>query len=545
LTQSLPAFNEAVVTLTADFLNRLQSGQSYQFLCRTRLVADQDTLNDLLNQTRTVAAETVVANVTATYCDTDPASLISRAAGVAYWYDTPTNAVPLAVGNFASSARQPNNTFFVALNDFSGRVGPVTKSAFTGGSYSGAFGPQPFIKTDVPLVLESARLYTASTGKITFTVQGLDDSFISSVTIDTKASRNATAPNTGVPAGQFADDPNDPGEVYALNLPIPTPGDYKIAIEYEDGATIFRSNSGVTGFPFRIPNVITIRGALSAQNNRVDTLTNAYYYLYDLKVTALGCPSPRVAVMAQTATKTAPTVAFDGPNAICEGGELALRTPANAGVYQWFLNNQPIRNAAAATYNATVAGTYTVSTSVNNCLPTLSAPVMLTTRRPEKPTVTVDGITLQSNVMTSNQWFLNGLPIQGATNRTLTAFQTGNYAVRANANGCGELLSDDVRIVVTSLEEEPSWRGVGARAYPNPTRDRLVCEFQNESTKGNVQVTLYDATGRLLKEQSMEKIGRIFRTEFNLQNLENGTFFATIQEESADTRTVLKIVKNP
>lgn len=543
LSQTLPAFNEVTTSLTADFLSQLQAGQNYQFICRTRLTSDQDTLNDVLIQTRTVAAAAVVRNATATYCDSDPASLISRAEGVAYWYDTPSSPSPLAIGNFASSERQPNNTFYVALNEFRGAVGPTTKAAFTGGSYSGTFGPQPLIKTEVPLVLESARLYTASAGKITFTVQGLDDSFVATTTIDTRTTRNANAPNQGVPAGQATDDPNDVGEVYPLNLTIPRPGDYKISIEYDETATIFRSNAGVTGFPFRIPNVITLRGALFAQNNRVDTITNAYYYLYDLKVKALGCPSPRVAITAQTATKATPTVSFDGLNSICEGGELVLKAPTDAGVYQWFLNNQPIRNASAATYNATMPGTYAVSTSVNNCLPTRSMPIMLATRRAEKPTVTVNGIILESNVVANNQWFLNGLPISGATNRTLTALQTGNYAVRANANGCGELLSDDVRVVITSLEEEPTWRGVGARVYPNPTQDRLICEFQNDNASNAVTATLIDNSGRILKEQKMEKVGKFFRAEFNLQNLENGTFFAVVQEESAETRTVLKIVK--
>ena len=119
-----------------------------------------------------------------------------------------------------------------------------------GGSYAGNFGPAPLIKTEVPLVLESARLYTATPGRLTFTVMGLDDRFVSSTTIDVTASRNPNVPNTGAPAGQYADDPSDEGKVYPLNLSIPQAGNYKITIEYENGATIYRSNVGVTGFPY-------------------------------------------------------------------------------------------------------------------------------------------------------------------------------------------------------------------------------------------------------------------------------------------------------
>jgi hypothetical protein len=328
VTQTLPAFSETTLSLSDVFLVNLKAGINYQFVSRTHLVDDQDTLNSVLRQTRMVSTVPTITTATATYCGTDPLALISRDNGVAFWYDSPNAAKPIAVGNFASNPIQlPGGTFYVALNDFRGTVGPATKSAFTGGSYSGNFGPSPLIRTEIPLILESARLYTSSAGRLTFTVMGLDDKFISSTTVDVVASRNANAPNIGAPSGQVADDPDDQGRVYPLNLSIPQAGNYKITIEYENGATIFRSNAGVTGFPFSIPGVMALRGALFAQNNTIDTLTNAYYYFFDLKVKSLGCPSSRVAIVAQTAAKSTPTVSFEGNTTICEGASINLNAP--------------------------------------------------------------------------------------------------------------------------------------------------------------------------------------------------------------------------
>ena len=545
VTQVLPAFSETSLSLSNVFLTNLKAGINYQFISRTHLEGDQDTLNSVLRQTRTVSTVPTVAMATATYCGADPLSLISRDNGVAFWYDSPNAVKPIAVGNFASNAIQlPGGTFYVALNDFSGTVGPTTKSAFTGGTYSGNFGPLPLIRTEVPLILESARLYTSSPGRLTFTVLDLDDKFISSTSVDVVASRNPNAANVGAPTGQVADDPDDQGRVYPLNLSIPQAGNYKITIEYENGATIFRSNAGVTGFPFNIPGVISLRGALFTQNNTVDTLTNAYYYFYDLKVKSLGCPSNRVAVVAQTATKATPTVSFEGSSTICEGASINLNAPANAGVYQWFFNNQPIKGAISSSFVAMNSGNYAVSTSVNNCLPTLSSPVVITTRKPEKPIITVDGITLRSNAVSSNQWLINGLPIPGATGATFTAFQTGNYSVRANVSGCGEVVSDETRITITALEESPSLQATRSRVYPNPAQNFVVCEYESAAPSSHkVTAFLYDINGRLLGHQPMEKIEKTFRTQFNLTSLQSGTFFALIQEEGTSTRTVHTIVK--
>lgn len=542
ITQSLAAFSETTVSLTAPFLSELKAGINYRFLTKTLLPDDQDTLNNTLVQTRTVAAVPTITSATATYCGTDPLSLIAQGNGTAFWYDSPSATQPIAIGNATgSSIRLPGGTFYAALNDFSGTVGPATKAAFSGGTYSGNFGPSPLIHTKIPLLLESARLYISSAGRLTFTVSGLDDRFVSTTTIDVAPTRNPNVPNQGAPSGQVADDPNDPGRVYPLNLSIPAAGDYKITIEYENGATIFRSNVGVTGFPYHIPNIITLKGALFNQNNGVDTLTNAYYYFYDLKVKSLGCSSARIPVVAQTASTSTPSITFTGSTTICEGTTLNLSAPGTGSGYQWFFNNQPISGANGATFTATNPGSYTVSTSVNNCQPSLSSPVTVTTKSAEKPTITANGIQLTSNAPANNQWLLNGLPIAGAVSTTYTPSQTGNYSVRGNVNGCGDLTSEEVRITITALDpislEE-------SRFYPNPTENFVVCEYNpSASVTRKVSASLYDLNGRLVLKQEMDGADKKFRTQFNLKGMQNGTFFAIIEVEGTPTRIINAIMK--
>ena len=546
LTQNLAAFGETTFSVNNPILSQLQPNTTYTFICRTNLANDQDSSNNALRQTITTAPTTTAPVATATYCDNDPLALLTKGNGVPFWYDAPAVGNLLAIGNPANtSIKQPDGVFYAAFNDFSGSIGPATKTAFGGGTYSGQFGPSPLFRAEAPLLLESARLYIANAGKLTFSVLTLDGAFVSSTTLDVSPTRNANAPNVGAPSGQTADDPNDLGVVYPLNLSFPKAGDYKIQIEYENGASIFRSNAGVTGFPFKINNLLTYRGALfNRSSSQVDTLTNAYYYFYDLKIKSLGCASPRVAVLAQTATKTTPVVSFLGNSSFCENDNLPLNAPANAGIYQWFLNDQPIAGATAATFAANVAGNYSVSTSVNNCLPTRSSPVALSTRKAEKPTVTLSGIELRSSALTNNQWFLNGLPIPNATNQTLTAFQSGSYSVRANANGCGELLSDEASVVITSVEEEALILQPTAIIYPNPADGFVTCEYQTPRLNvQNVVLSLYGITGHLLVEKKMRKMAKKFSAEIDIKNWQSGTFFAVIQEEGQPNRLVRQLVK--
>jgi hypothetical protein len=174
----------------------------------------------------------------------------------------------------------------------------------------------------------------------------------------------------------------------------------------------------------------------------------------------------------------------------------------------------------------------------------LSAPVAITTRKPEKPVVTVDGIVLRSNALSSNQWLINGLPIPGAVGTTFTAFQTGNYSVKANVSGCGEVVSDEVRITITALEDDPTLITTKTRVYPNPAQNFVICEYNPSlGQSGKITATLYDANGRWVAHQTMEKIEKTFRTQFNLTSLQSGTFFALIQEEGTPMRIVHTIVK--
>lgn len=550
VTGTLPVlngFSEGLLTVKIPASIRLQPGQTYRFDATTELASDQNATNNRVVAVRTPANPASISLLSALQCGKDTlVALTNGSNGTAFWYDAATGGDLLAIGNRTTTAVRPaGNTYFVGLNELSGTLGPVAKTVFGGGSYSGNFGPTPLISTQIPLQLESARLYIASAGRLTFTVRRFDDTPISSVSLDVTPSRN-TSLTTVTANGQLVDDPNDPGAEYPLNLRIPTPGDYKITIEYEGGASLFRSNVGVTGFPYRLtaPNgtvVASTRGSLFTQSSRVDTLTNAWYYLYNLKVRSLDCPTvQRTPVALNGGTAPVAILTVDGSTTLCRGSSVMLK--ANEGTnltYQWYRNNQPITGATTSTYRATDEGVYRVQVA-NGCLPTTSSAVQLTVRDPQTPAVTVNGLTLQSSIVSGNQWLFNGVPIPGAVSQTYTAVQSGRYSVRSNVNGCGESISTEVSVLILATEEvsEP-----GIRIFPNPTNRYVTIEMELDAQSSAPMMTLSDLQGRLLQSLLLKRSGKIYSGTLDLSGLQGGMFFVTIKDEKRQTLSVKRIIK--
>ncbi|GAB3267947.1 hypothetical protein GCM10027347_37150 [Larkinella harenae] len=516
---------------------------AYRFTVRTRLPDDQNTANDqLVSILTTAAAATEQGEFSVSACDTNGISLRNTGVGTAFWYDAPTGGNLVGAGNQATALRQvTNGTYYAALNQFAGSVGPADKQRFGGGTYSGNFGPQPLISTQVPLVLESARLYIGSPGRIIFTVQRLNGTPVSSVILDVTPTRNPDTPVGTPPAGQQSDDPADPGAEYLLNLSIPEAGNYKIAIEYEDGATIFRSNIGVAGFPFQLPGVISLRGSVFNS----DTLTNAYYYLYNLRVKAIGCPAAqRVAVTARPGSAVVATITPDGATDICRGSEVVLRAGDVADyTYQWFRDGQTVSGASSSTLAVSAAGSYSVRVA-GECPPVTSAAVVVTVKEPQAPIISRDGYTLRSNAASGNQWLLNGVPISGATQQTYNARQSGRYSVRANVNGCAELVSQEIQLDVVTSVNPPVVSAARLLVSPNPASRLVSIIFVPESGKRHTYSgLLVDARGRVVRSTVLAQTATDYAGVLDVSTVAAGLFFVLIQDEQGQTIQRSKVLK--
>jgi len=512
-TDTLATNREAELELTGSFT--AVAGLSYAITLTSNLPDDVIAANNTL--TAIVSLTTTAAPVAQAYtCRSDQVSLIASGAGTTYWYDAAVGGNLVAIGNQTTTTTIPaSQTYYAALNDFYGTLAPATKSVFGGGAYGGGYQPMPLITTAVPLVLDSARLYIGYPGKLTFTVETATDSIISSATITVQATRTTAV------AADAADDPNDQGTMYPLKLAIPEAGNYHIRMTYEDGATVFRSNVNVTGYPFTIPNVISITGALYDN----EAITNAYYYLYNLKVKALDCPSERVAVVPQSLDNFEASISAGSSTTICQGDSVPLSVNAPAGLsYQWQKDGVAIPNAVAATYQATQAGNYTLVYSNNICSATTNT-LAVTTITVAKPTITVLDKTLTSSAASGYQWNLNGVALANATNATWTALKTGNYTVTVTQNNC-TATSDPVNVIVPIVR--------GLTVYPNPaTADYVTVRYTTPGILDQVSIKIFDAVGRLLDQPTLvQKDDGLYEYQMTLSNLAAGVYIVRLDDDN-------------
>ncbi|HZZ75782.1 MAG TPA: GEVED domain-containing protein, partial [Puia sp.] len=270
LPVTLPALSSVIYTFQSTYASA--GGSTYIIRANTTLPGDQDATNDAVTDTLAINSGSDVVSAEAEVCGTSPATVGLRAnvpdsSDAVLWFNSPTSTTPIASGVQATtSVIAPNNTYYLGLNELKGTFAPNNKKAFSQGGYNYFQGNFVKFHNDVPVTIESSRLYVGAGGKVNLIVADLADydscagsySYfpISTNTIDvypttTTPSRVASSINSD----------SDTGAVFLLNLAVPTPGDHVLIVQAQDSAFLFRNN-GITKnpYPIGIPGVFTITG---------------------------------------------------------------------------------------------------------------------------------------------------------------------------------------------------------------------------------------------------------------------------------------------
>jgi uncharacterized repeat protein (TIGR03803 family) len=156
--------------------------------------------------------------------------------------------------------------------------------------------------------------------------------------------------------------------------------------------------------------------------------------------------------------------------------------------------------------------------------------------KPAQPTITLSNLnteapTLTSSASSGNQWYRNDVVIAGATNAVLTATEEGMYKVRSVVDDCVSDFSDEVILVVTSLEES----GNQISLFPNPTEDWLTVSL-NE-LNGNKQISIVNTQGSVKESKEVEGS----EATFNVAAYARGVYFVKVKMKNSVR--VLRFVK--
>jgi hypothetical protein len=189
---------------------------------------------------------------------------------------------------------------------------------------------------------------------------------------------------------------------------------------------------------------------------------------YTVVLTANGCssaPSSSTAVTVNPIPAT-PTITPDGPTTFCQGGSVTL-TSSSASGNQWYFEGAPMGGATAQQLVVTsFGGNYTVVVTQSGCSSAPSAATAVAINpSPAAPTIAPDGpttfcagdsVTLISSDESGNQWYLDGTPIEGATNQAYIATASGSYTVTLTQTGCTSTQSSATAVTVNPIPATPT-----------------------------------------------------------------------------------------
>ncbi|MEA5140261.1 S8 family serine peptidase [Arcicella rigui] len=535
---SIKVFSEVTLALNGTF--NAKAGSNYVFEVNVTLAGDQDLSNNTQTYTRQISVSPTPTTAQAIICEGASTLTVSgTSSSTLLWYDAQTDGNLLFTGNSGNFTKPDNlSKVYVGINDINTSFGPKDKYTFGGGTYYDNFGPEPIIVTQTPLVIESARVYVGTSGKITFTIYRLSDSTpISSVTFDVTATRtnsNATRSN-----GQLIDDTTDQGVVLPLNLAIPAAGTYVLSQECTNGASIYRSNlnanstvsgADIAGYPFNIPNVISITGALFNGSS----IKTGYYYTYDMKIKSYGCPSNRaeVAITTKAAPKASVTPSSNFSICLNDTKTISASTGTNY-TYQWLLNGSNIAGAISSTYNVGQAGSFSVKVTENGLCSATSSAVVASVYASQTPQLTLSGATLSLSSGSNPSWYYNGNLMSDATTSSIVPLASGVYQAKVtDTNGC-TVYSSSYVFTITAVEDEVVTDEI-AKIFPNPAREKFKVEYADpQNNPKYVFAELINIIGIPVSSQELVKSKGVYTGEFDVSRETAGKFFIRLTSDKA------------
>jgi PKD repeat protein len=230
---------------------------------------------------------------------------------------------------------------------------------------------------------------------------------------------------------------------------------------------------------------------------------------------------------------------------ICAGEALTLSTPlVDGATYLWSGPNgfsSILQNPVLFGTTTLDAGMYSVSVATANCTSsaTLSTTQVDIYSTPAMPVITNSSGVLVSSVASGNQWYLDGLPISGATSQMYTPTVAGIYSVVVTLNGCSSGKSNDVIIDFSSVQEN---RQTAFELFPNPS-DGTFIMILDVHHSGSCVLEMHNAIGQRVY---FEEIGNVASQQliknYSFTNMNRGIYFfkVTIGEETWFKKVVIQ-----
>lgn len=335
-------------TLSFGPLNTAAGG-TYDVLVYTNMPGDQDHSNDSLRFS--VSFRSILAPVATAYagnfCTGDYDTLYAPSGTVDNYEWRDVNGVVIGTGEKLAVGPLLSNdtTFLLATTSQQYSLGPVGTSIGSAGNFTDASVQQLYFTAHQQFVLDSLSVFPNGNGNVNINLVD----FASNTILQT-----VTVAVTGV---------TTPGSKVRIPVGMTIPaGTYKLHGGGSTTGGLWRNTTGAV-YPYSVAGVVDITGHSFAA-----TGPNYYYYFYDWKITAGGCPKPAgMITLINTGTATA-AFSYNIGTATALDRQVSFDASASVGAttYSWDFGDGQTGSGANVQHSYTSNGTYTVSLSITS-----------------------------------------------------------------------------------------------------------------------------------------------------------------------------------
>jgi len=265
---------------------------------------------------------------------------------------------------------------------------------------------------------------------------------------------------------------------------------------------------------------------------------NATVVVYGLKE---GCIGDSSYLEVTVTPLPADAGSITGETSVCQGQNSVTYTVPeieNATSYVWALpsgvNGTSSTNSITVDYGLTaITGSISVK-GTNACGDGEFSELEITVNeKPPTPTVTLNQNILSSDTPDGNQWYNQNGIIDGATDQTYTATESGDYYVIVTLLGCSSEPSNTMNVVLSGVGQAEGNSRI--RVYPNPVSNNLIIEIEGNGPRTGFQIL--NSAGQVVCIGDL-----VEKTTISTINYGPGIYI--IRFENGKTFEFKKIVKN-
>ena len=136
-----------------------------------------------------------------------------------------------------------------------------------------------------------------------------------------------------------------------------------------------------------------------------------------------------------------------------------------------------------------------------------------------------------------NQWYLNGVSIQGAIAQAYNAVENGDYAVIVTLNGCSSDMSNSITMVITGMTGNTAAYSVNI--YPNPNNGHFTLSI-NTGTNDVFDLMILNNLGVSIFERKALVVNGSLNEVIDLLNLPVGVY--SVMLNNKERQIIRKVV---